>query len=111
MARKRFIWHPTFDSQIEVKPSITKLAFGDGYEHRQAEGLNWRRRNYSLTFQGAEAEMQEIDAFLWERGGVESFDWVTPDRKTLIVVCDSWNYRRSEGAITTLTATFRQVFE
>lgn len=111
MARQRFTWHPKFDSTNSAKPSVNKLAFGDGYEHRQAQGLNWRKREFALTFQGAETEILAIDQFLWDRGGVESFDWTSPDRREVIVVCDNWNLQRAEGAICSLTATFRQVYE
>lgn len=111
MAREKFEWHPKFESTGNVKPNVTKLAFSDGYEHRQAQGLNWRKREHSLSFQATEAEILEIDAFLWARGGVEAFDWVAPDRKEQIVVCDTWSIQRQEGAICTLNATFRQVYE
>ncbi|MCJ8600987.1 phage tail protein [Klebsiella pneumoniae] len=111
MAREKFTWHPKFESTSNMKPTVSKLSFGDGYEHRQAQGLNWRKREHTLSFQAEESVILDIDAFLWARGGVESFDWVSPDKKAQVVVCETWSIQRQEGAICTLNATFRQVYE
>ena len=54
--------------------------------------------------------MQEIDDFLYARGGVESFNWTSPNGQKVVVVSDSHKVKSSRG-YATLTTTFRQVFE
>lgn len=110
MSRKTFTWFPLFESEKEFKPEVTRLAFNEGYEQRVATGLNWRKSSWDLEFQGSRAEMKEIDDFLYARGGVEAFDWTSPDGQKVVVVSDSHKVKNSRG-YATLTTTFRQVFE
>lgn len=110
MSRKTFTWYPLFDSEKDVTPDVTRLAFGEGYEQRVTTGLNWRKASWDLEFQGTREEVQEIDDFLFARGGVESFNWTAPNGQKVIVVCDTHRVRNSRGHAT-LTTVFRQVFE
>ncbi|HDC4314686.1 MULTISPECIES: phage tail protein [Enterobacteriaceae] len=110
MSRTTFTWFPLFDSEKEMKPEVTRLAFNEGYEQRVTSGLNWRKSSWDLQFQGTRAEMQEIDDFLYARGGVESFNWTSPNGQKVVVVSDSHKVKSSRG-YATLTTTFRQVFE
>ncbi|CAQ86510.1 MULTISPECIES: phage tail protein [Photorhabdus] len=110
MSRKAFTWHPKFDSQKEMTPSVTMLSFGEGYEQRVTTGLNWRRQSWSLEFEGSWNEVRQIEDFLYDRGGIESFNWTSPEKDNFVVVCDKYQVKRGRG-VSTLTATFRQVFE
>ncbi len=110
MARQTFSWLPTFESEKNVKPEVTVTKFGDGYEARQAAGINFRKQVWSLTFEDVRTKIDLIDAFLNARGAVESFYWKTPKGETLVFVCDEWRVKRYTG-YDQLTATFRQVFE
>ncbi len=110
MARQTFSWYPNWESEKTVKPEVTVTKFGDGYEARQAAGLNFRKQVWDVTFEGNDALINAIDAFLNARGAVESFYWTTPKNETLIFVCDEWRVKRVMG-YRQLTGTFRQVFE
>ena len=110
MARQTFSWYPSWESEKTVKPEVTVTKFGDGYEARQAAGLNFRKQVWDLVFEGNDALVNAIDAFLYARGGVESFTWTNPNNQTLVFVCDEWRIKRVKG-YRQLSATFRQVFE
>lgn len=110
MARQTFSWFPNWESEKSVKPEVTITKFGEGYEARQATGINFRKQVWSLTFENNDAVINAVDAFLYARGAVESFIWVTPKNESIIVVCDEWSVKRIMG-YRQLTANFRQVFE
>ncbi|MDE9568828.1 phage tail protein [Xenorhabdus bovienii] len=110
MERKTFKWHPKFDSRKNFKPTISKQSFDEGYEQRLTSGFNWRKLEWSLVFEGGYSFIAEIEDFLYEHGGKDSFNWVSPDKKNYTIVCEDFNVVRHEGAAT-LSATFRQVFE
>ena len=110
MARQTFTWYPLWESEKTVKPEVTITKFGEGYEVRQAAGLNFRKEVWEVVVEGNDALSDAIDAFLTARGGVESFIWTTPKNKTLIFVCDEWRVKRVQG-YRQLSTSFRQVFE
>ncbi|MEI9600097.1 phage tail protein (plasmid) [Moellerella wisconsensis] len=110
MERKTFKWHPKFESRKNFKTNVDKQVFDDGYEQRYSSGFNWRKLEWSLVFEGSYALIDEIDNFLFEHGGKNSFKWVSPDKKSYIIVCDEFNVVKNQGT-KILTASFRQVFE
>nr|WP_181374654.1 phage tail protein [Pectobacterium carotovorum]AKG47478.1 Phage-related protein [Pectobacterium carotovorum] len=110
MEKKRFTWHPKFESRKNFKPSVSEQSFDDGYELRISSGFNWRKFEWSVVYEGSRSEVKKIDNFLFEHGGKDSFKWLSPDGDDVLVVCKEYNTSRAEG-VTTLSATFRQVFE
>lgn len=94
MERQTFNWYPDYESEKSVKPNVTVLNFGDDYEQRQAQGLNRIKEEWSLTFTRSYNEINAVDDFLTERSGVESFYWVNPRGKQIVVVCDSHTVKR-----------------
>ncbi|CDL80972.1 phage tail protein [Xenorhabdus szentirmaii] len=110
MERKTFKWHPKFESRKNFKPAISRQSFDEGYEQRLTSGFNWRKYEWSLVFEGGYPLIQEIEDFLYEHGGKDSFNWISPDKKLYLIVCEGFNVTRGQGSAT-LTATFRQVFE
>jgi phage-related protein len=108
--RQTFTWLPTFESEKTQKSKVSVLKLGDGYEQRQENGLNSRYQEWSLTFRYPYTIANKLDDFLTERGGIESFFWVTPRNQKLIFVCDEHRVKRFQGHAD-ITCTFRQVFE
>ena len=69
-----FFWMPNYSSDIESKPSIAVIKFGDGYEQRMADGINSNFIKLNLIFEGrTEREMRAIVHFLNSRKGYEPF--------------------------------------
>jgi len=98
-------------------PKVLKVQFGDGYEQRIAEGLNSSNENYQISYSNRpKAEIDDIAAFMDEKKGVTSFNYVIPDTNnggetTIKVVCDQYNLVYVSDSSYTFTATFRRVYE
>ena len=98
-------------------PRVLKVQFGDGYEQRIAEGLNSSQETYQISYSNRpKAEIDDIAAFMDEKKGVTSFNYVIPDTNnggetTIKVVCDQYNLVYVSDSSYTFTATFRRVYE
>lgn len=110
MEKQQFIWHPKFESKKNFKSTVSKQAFDDGYELRLSSGFNWRKYEWNLVFENTRNEIKKIEDFLFKHGGKDSFKWLSPDGDEVVVVCEDYNTTRKEG-MSSLSATFRQVFE
>jgi len=107
-----FTWIPEYGAQADVTPSVSVSQFGDGYQQRQAKGINSIAEAWSLTFANREAdESTEILAFFTARGGVEAFEWTTPENNDIVVVCAKWQKIPQKAGRWSINATFQQVFE
>lgn len=108
-----FTWDADFGATASREQRIKSVNFGDGYEQRQADGINPLRETWSLNFTNRDiAEIDAIEDFLLARGGVENFDW-TPPRASAAAkyVCKSWQRTAAIGVFDSLTATFERVYE
>ncbi len=107
----------TYTAEYEVtgkeKPMITSVNFGDGYEQRQAFGLNTLKKSFPLTFSyRSDAEATAIIEFFRARNGVESFTWTAPFESTpALWVCREWDRQIKRAGLSTVTATFEKVFD
>ncbi len=108
-----FTWTPDYSAQKSIEPKVSKIQFGDGYEHRQANGLNSVLQNWSLRFENrASAEADEIDTFLTDRAALDSFDWTPPDAGSpLKFVCRSWVRSIDHAGLYSISTAFEQVAE
>ena len=107
-----FTYIPDFGASKQKQPVVSKIQFGDGYSQRIARGINNQPQTWNLTFSNrSEAEGDAIDGFLEARGGVEPFDWVTPEGVTKQFICSTWNVATVNGTYRTVTATFDEVFD
>lgn len=107
-----FSFIPDFGATKQKKPVVSKIQFGDGYSQRIAKGINNQPETWQLTFANrSQADGDAIDAFLEARGGVEPFDWETPEGVTKQFVCSDWSVAVVNGSYRTVTATFEEVFD
>jgi phage-related protein len=108
-----FTWTPDFGAKAAYKPRVRTLAFGDGYEQRQAEGINARNDTWDLQFQNRDnTETAAILSFLATRAGVEAFDWTPPNEASAIrVVCREWSKSVDKFNLNTVMAQFNRVYE
>jgi phage-related protein len=106
-----FTHTPEFGASKQLRPRVTAIKFGDGYEQRVAQGLNTKLEVWNLNFVNrTETEANEIDDFLIARGGVESFDWTPPDSATSKkFVCREWTRVVLKANLYSIAATFEQV--
>jgi phage-related protein len=107
-----FTYTPSFSADLEERPIVQRIQFGDGYEQRVAFGINTQPKNWSLQFNNrTDTERDNILTFLRARGAVESFDWTDPNGYAGKWICSEWQTSQVSCNFNNITATFRQVFE
>lgn len=97
-------------NKVEHKRKVTKL--GGGYEIRSRDGVGkttWRR--FSVSYRAKKEKALEIESFINNTGGVDSFLFTDPVTKIgYRVVCDEGATRTDDDDMTmTVTAEFREV--
>lgn len=109
--------YPTFTFKLDSenkssKPKINKVEFGEGYGQRAPAGINNDATTWQVEYREKKGtDVDAVEAFLAERGGVYPFLWV-PEGKTdpVTVVCEEWSVNNVHGSIVkTLSATFIKV--
>lgn len=103
-----FNFQPNWGLNVQRKPEVMKIAFGDGYEQVAPKGLNHNLRTYSAVFTGTEARIKQIEAFFERQGGYKAFLWTPYGGKEGKFRCEEWNPTISGGKWT-LSATLREV--
>ena len=108
-----FTWTPDFGAKVAVKPRVRAISFGDGYEQRQAIGINTGGEDWDLTFnRRSNDEALAIMDFLDARNAVEAFDWTPPNEaSTIRVVCREWTKTLERFNLNTISAQFIRVYE
>lgn len=105
-----FTWSPA-PGATQTKQPRTKIApFGDGYQQRVGDGINRTARVWTLQFTRVTADIDAIDAFLAERGGIASFDWTPPKGPAGKFICKSWTENMIASVAQSISATFEEVF-
>lgn len=107
-----FSYTPDFFAQKKIKPEVLVVKF-QGYEQRQAFGINTQVKMWNLSFKMREnSEADAIEAFLIARNGVESFDWTEPYGSTVERwVCREWSRTVEKATRSTISCTFEIVYE
>jgi phage-related protein len=93
-------------------PRVLKANFGNGYEQRVADGLNWKPRVWDLTFTNRDdTESAAITSFLSACGGVSPFDWTPPIGAAGKFLCREWRLSVDNYNASAIQASFEEVFE
>lgn len=107
-----FTYVPDFTATGTTKPTVRKSKFGDGYEQRQAFGINQNQISWDLKFtQREDADADAIIDFLDTAGGVDSFDWTPPAGDAGKYVCSEWSYTVEVANRKSINARFDLVYE
>ena len=108
-----FTWIPDFGASKTKQPRIRVAQFGDGYQQRQAFGINNNPVQWNVSFNMREnSEADDIESFLDARAGVETFDWIPPyESVPKRFICNSWTRTPERATRSSITATFVEVFE
>lgn len=103
---------PTIQSGVAFTAKTLEAGFGDGYEQVVASGLNSVSGNYSLVFDNLTVEQRDvIEGFFRDKKGAEPFIYTFPGESTSRKFrCKTWN-RGHTGALYTVRAEFREVFD
>lgn len=107
-----FTYTPDYGAAYETKPNVRVSKMGDGYEQRQANGLNTMPKTWTLRFSlRNDAEANAIISFLDAAAGVSSFDWTDTNGTAGKYVCRAWSSTKERFNLNTINCTFEQVFE
>lgn len=110
-----FYWKPSYTSTINKQPKITKLQFGNGYQQRISDSLNFNLAKFDLSFDNRnEEESVAILHFLEQRGGKEAFIYDMPtiyDKTnfTTEFICSDWSVSFNSFKLYSIKATFEEV--
>ena len=104
---------PIRSSNKQTETRVLEANFGDGYSQRAADGINNVIDVWSLEWVALDStNYQEIETFLRDRGGWDSFDFTPPGESTSKkFVCKQWNTSHHGNNLYSISATFRQVFD
>ena len=107
-----FSYDPSFSAAEQSAPRNRVVQFGDGYEQRTQLGLQRDPKVWNLTFANrTDTERDNIITFLEDKKATASFTWTPPRGSAGQYVCAEWNLDLSVPNYSTITTTFRQVFE
>ena len=110
---------PSIEASYPIKKASQPLArtvvFADGYQHRITFGLPQHQNAKQFTFiwkNLSETDSDTIETFLDARGvDGASFTYTVPGESSMSFVCLDWRKQIPYLNRSTITATFRQVFE
>jgi phage-related protein len=103
---------PNWPDDMERTPRMTVTKFGDGYEQRVLDGINWMDTLWKLKWEmRPRSIVLDMDLYLSAQMG-HSFPFYDPRRRTTVnVFCDNWtvtwNYRGQSDQYGDLQADFR----
>lgn len=106
-----FTYKPDYAARKQMRPRVKKFQFGDGYQQRSTDGLNTKLEKWSVQFKRIPDTIDDIDDFLFNAGGVEAFNWETPEGVTKTFTCGEWEVTEDSPGWKTLTAMFEEVPE
>jgi phage-related protein len=100
VTKPEFFWKPTYASQLQMKPAVNVIKFGNGYEQRMADGINNNLQKFNLNFEGRDKnETRAIAHFLHKRKAADSFFFDAPFPYNFDAsqsypkrfICDEWD--------------------
>jgi phage-related protein len=100
LIKPEFFWKASYASQLQMKPAVNSIKFGNGYEQRLADGINNNLQKFNLNFEGRDKdETRAIAHFLHKRKAVDSFFFDAPFPYNFDVsqsypkrfICDEWD--------------------
>lgn len=107
-----FSYSPDFGATATFTPTVKSSKFGDGYQQRQAYGINNIVESWNLKFTVREdTDANAILAFFVAAGGVTTFDWTNPNGDTGKYICSSWSPIREVALRKSISATFERAYE
>ena len=111
--KPNFFWVPSYNSNINIKPTIKKAQFSDSYSQVTPDGINNILLPFNLTFdKRSDAEARAILHFLNTRKGTESFIMTPPFPYNIAKLfrCEEWNHSQLFADNHTINAIFIETY-
>ena len=106
-------FEPTRSTNRTVTPRFLRADLGDGYDQRSGDGIQTIKEEWSVTFEALDqTNADTLIAFFEDREGYVNFDWI-PFRQSVAkkFICTDFSESFPGNSLTTVTATFQQVFD
>lgn len=97
-----------------VTREILSVQFGNGYEQRMPNGINYKRERWSVTWEGlTQADKQVIEAFLDQVDDGSVILWTAPYNTTQkkYALDGDTTIQDQGGNIYTINITLKQVYD
>lgn len=110
--KTKFIWTPSYGTNVNQQPRNLNVKFGDGYESRMADGINNDLLTLDLNFESRGInETVAILHFLTQRNGKESFVFtpLPPYSLAKKFICRNWHETQVFYGNYNIQATFEEV--
>lgn len=103
---------PDNEIQGEFVPTVGVLQFGDGYMHRQVDGINAHRRTWTLTFENIyENEYNMLVKFIEGTKGAEAFlyKFIYEDDTRMVIAPEGYTHTQKSGGFFDLSVMIQEV--
>lgn len=111
-----FIWKSSYQTQVNFEPKVNVVKYGDGYEKRVSEQINFNLLNFDLNFEGLTLdEMTAISHFLTLRAAKAAFiykpsaPYTLPSTDAKLFVCRKWTSNNPFFNNFSIKASFEEV--
>ena len=112
-----FWWKPSYNAQVNSKPKVTTVQFGNGYQQRISDSINNNLIQLDLAFENrSEKETVSILNFFEERKAQESFVYNISEiflkplsKLSTRFICPEWSSSYVSYGIYNITATLSEV--
>ena len=104
---------PVYGVSKSSNATVRESVFGSGYSQRTVFGLNQISHSLDLRWEYcSETEADNLEGFLIDREGNEAFTYqLEGESAASKYICKDWSKTLEHGSLSTITATFEQVFE
>lgn len=108
-----FTYVPDRNFARNVVPQTYIAQFADGYSQRSSHTINNQQEEFTVSFKNRnESEIAGIVAFFEATKGTDAFTWTPPGEALAIrVIVAKWNKTYITDNYSSLTATFKRVYE
>jgi len=109
--KPNFFFIPGYNGELNVRPTVRKVQFGDGYAQRVPENINGILLPFNLTFdKRTDSEARAILHFLDSRKGHESFVFTPPFPFNVqkLFVAEEWKHAQQFADNHTITVTLQE---
>ncbi len=92
-----------------MKPHVFQIKFGDGYESRISDSINFMLASWAVKFTSNETTINSILSFIEGQQALTPFSWTDPLGNINNFICREWSSSQIEFGVYQLNATFEQV--
>lgn len=108
-----WVWVESDGAQLDEEPRVKSARFGEGYEQRSPDGINFMELAWELPFDEVDdAIADEMIEFLRLHKGHLPFSYVPLRSTTAIrVICRRWTRTHTSPGESSIRARFERVYE